>query len=80
MGRMREDAATADTRIQLSPDALGGIAVAIRHDAGGTIGRAGGGHGTRQLAGRQRGGIEGAGRGGRETVDRVPRPIKSRST
>lgn len=34
--RMREDAATADTRIQLSPDALGGIAVAIRHDAGGT--------------------------------------------
>ena len=30
--RMREDAATADTRIQLSPDALGGIAVAIRRD------------------------------------------------
>lgn len=34
--RMREDAATADTRIQLSPDALGGIAVAIRRDEGGT--------------------------------------------
>ncbi|MEK9211200.1 flagellar hook-length control protein FliK [Sphingomonas sp. 2378] len=30
--RVREDAATADTRIQLSPDALGGIAVAIRRD------------------------------------------------
>jgi len=34
--RMREDAATADTRIQLSPDALGGIAVAIRQDDGAT--------------------------------------------
>jgi len=32
--RMREDAATADTRIQLSPDALGGIAVALRHEDG----------------------------------------------
>lgn len=34
--RMREDAATADTRIQLSPDALGGIAVALRHEDGAT--------------------------------------------
>lgn len=34
--RMREDAATADTRIQLSPDALGGIAVAIRQNDGAT--------------------------------------------
>ncbi|MET4897755.1 flagellar hook-length control protein FliK [Sphingomonadaceae bacterium jetA1] len=30
--RMREDAATADSRIQLSPDALGGIAVHIRRE------------------------------------------------
>jgi hypothetical protein len=34
--RMREDAATADTRIQLSPDALGGIAVNLRHEGGAT--------------------------------------------
>lgn len=34
--RMREDAATADTRIQLSPDALGGIAVTLRHEDGTT--------------------------------------------
>ncbi len=34
--RMREDAATADSRIQLSPDALGGIAVAIRREDGAT--------------------------------------------
>ena len=34
--RMREDAATADTRIQLSPDALGGIAVNLRHEDGAT--------------------------------------------
>ncbi|APX65062.1 hypothetical protein AV944_03510 [Sphingomonas sp. LK11] len=34
--RMREDAATADTRIQLSPDALGGIAVNLRHEDGTT--------------------------------------------
>ncbi|GAM01161.1 hypothetical protein SP5_049_00020 [Sphingomonas parapaucimobilis NBRC 15100] len=34
--RMREDAATADTRIQLSPDALGGIAVTLRHEEGTT--------------------------------------------
>lgn len=34
--RMREDAATADSRIQLSPDALGGIAVAIRREEGAT--------------------------------------------
>lgn len=34
--RMREDAATADTRIQLSPDALGGIAVNLRQEDGAT--------------------------------------------
>ena len=34
--RMREDAATADTRIQLSPDALGGIAVSLRQEDGRT--------------------------------------------
>ncbi|WP_343526601.1 flagellar hook-length control protein FliK [Sphingomonas sp.] len=36
IARMSEDAATADTRIQLSPDALGGVAVAIRQDEGTT--------------------------------------------
>ncbi|WP_322964708.1 flagellar hook-length control protein FliK [Sphingomonas fuzhouensis] len=34
--RMREDAATADTRIQLSPDALGGIAVKVSQEGGTT--------------------------------------------
>ena len=36
IARMRDDAATADTRIRLSPDALGGIAVAIRQGDGAT--------------------------------------------
>ncbi|WP_153003077.1 hypothetical protein, partial [Sphingomonas sanguinis] len=43
----------------------------LRHVERLLIGRAGGGHGTRHLAGRQRGGIEGARRSGRKAVDRV---------